>query len=107
MLIVQAQISVFPHLHDDFVVELRKLVHASREEEGCVSFLMLEQHDDPHTFIMLEQWQDEKALVSHVRSLHVAHFGRAIEPMIQSGKPTHLYHTSKDEFLADFLHRFS
>lgn len=107
MLLVQAQISVFPHLHDDFLVELHRLANASRQEEGCVSFTLSELLDDPHTFIMLEQWQDEKALVSHVRSLHVAHFGRAIEPMIQSGKPTHLYHTSKDEFLADFLQRYS
>ena len=49
---------------------LRLLAAASREEPGCVSYIPHSVEGDPETFLIYEQYRDEKALSAHRASAH-------------------------------------
>ncbi|MGC9157805.1 MAG: putative quinol monooxygenase [Terracidiphilus sp.] len=49
---------------------LRLLALASRQEPGCVSYVPHQLQDDPDTFLIYEQYRDEKALDEHRSSEH-------------------------------------
>jgi quinol monooxygenase YgiN len=49
---------------------LRLLAAASREEPGCVSYIPHSVEGDPETFLIYEQYRDEKALAAHRASAH-------------------------------------
>ncbi len=49
---------------------LRLLAAASREEPGCESDIPHSVEGDPETFLIYEQYRDEKALAAHRASAH-------------------------------------
>jgi quinol monooxygenase YgiN len=54
----------------DVMESLRLLAAASREEPGCVSYIPHTVEGDPETFLIYEQYRDEKALAAHRASAH-------------------------------------
>jgi quinol monooxygenase YgiN len=54
----------------DVMETLRLLAAASREEPGCVSYIPHTVEGDPETFLIYEQYRDEKALAAHRASAH-------------------------------------
>jgi len=54
----------------DVTETLRLLAAASREEPGCVSYIPHTVEGDPETFLIYEQYRDEKALAAHRASAH-------------------------------------
>lgn len=77
--------------HADTVeAALRQLVAGSRMEAGCLQYDLHRHQDDPHVFVMIEQWQDSAALATHQDTAHYRHFkatcadclqGVALQPM--------------------------
>ena len=49
---------------------LRQLAVASREEEGCITYLPSQVEDDPDCVLIFEQYRDGKALQAHRNSEH-------------------------------------
>ncbi len=63
---------------------LRLLTAASRQEEGCVSYIPHHVEGDPDTIVIYEQYQDEGALAAHRASAHFKKF--AVEGIFQKMK---------------------
>jgi len=69
---------------DDKINELKALlgtmVKASRAEEGCLLYNIYQMKDKPTTFIVVEAWENDKALEGHKHSEHYLHYKSQYEP---------------------------
>ena len=63
---------------------LRPLTIASRQEEGCVSYIPHHVDGDPDTIVIYEQYRDEAALAAHRASAHFKKY--AVEGIFQKMK---------------------
>jgi quinol monooxygenase YgiN len=53
---------------------IRACVEASRQEEGCLSYLAHTDSERPNRFVFVERWRDGAAVDSHVQTAHFQAF---------------------------------
>lgn len=80
---INAILTAKPGKEDALREELIKVVHASREEEGCISYTLHESTENPETFVFYENWLDEDALNRHIESHHYKNYRKNIETLVQ------------------------
>ena len=60
----------------DKVDEMREvlvgLLEPTRNEEGCISYILTQNTADPTDFTFIEEWASEEAMQAHLGSAHVA-----------------------------------
>ncbi|NTW52528.1 MAG: antibiotic biosynthesis monooxygenase [Chlorobiaceae bacterium] len=62
--------------------ELLKLVAPTRQEEGCISYTLHQDNEDPAVFIFHETWQSPVHLERHIASEHYRAYASAAEGLI-------------------------
>jgi len=67
---VVARVSVRPDNFDETLGALRELVDATRAEEGCVKYELLQNAEDPHDLCFVEEWTSAGALEAHFATAH-------------------------------------
>jgi quinol monooxygenase YgiN len=55
---------------------LTQLIGLSRAEDGCLNYYMHQSVDDPRTFLLYMNWQDQEAFQHHVQTSWVQEFDR-------------------------------
>ncbi len=55
---------------------LRELISPSRREPGCRTYEIHRAKDDPRTFLLYEQYDDEAAIEAHRASPHFIRYGK-------------------------------
>ncbi|MCM3629893.1 antibiotic biosynthesis monooxygenase [Paenibacillus glycanilyticus] len=70
-----------------FEQQLRELLLAvvppSRAEEGCLSYVLHENPEDPNEFVFYETWKDEAALQDHLASSHYKNYRQSAEAWLE------------------------
>ncbi|MCM3570303.1 putative quinol monooxygenase [Neobacillus mesonae] len=56
---------------EEYIRISRELVAETRKEEGCISYALFEELNDPSIFTMLEEWENEEALEKHNQTEHM------------------------------------
>lgn len=80
MIITHAELQVNPAKVEEFLVEIRTLIAASKQEEGNVDYTLKRDVENPNHFTMIEIWKDMNAVQSHNTSAHFQAFvGKAKE----------------------------
>ena len=51
---------------------LMALLEPTRREDGCVSYILTQNLDDPTDFTFIEEWESREAIQAHLGSEHVA-----------------------------------
>jgi len=51
---------------------LKKLVLASRGDQGCISYDLFASESTPGTFVTIERWESPEDLDTHMASSHIA-----------------------------------
>ncbi|MED1205799.1 putative quinol monooxygenase [Heyndrickxia acidicola] len=64
--------------------ELKKVLPASREEEGCVKYTLHESLDDKGTFMFYEIWKDETALQHHMEAPHYKEYRKNVADLLET-----------------------
>jgi quinol monooxygenase YgiN len=77
-------IEVMPSSHGETMALLRQYREASRQDEGNVRLEVLQQNGRPDHFVLLETWQDQKALDAHGRATHTAQLHDKLQPLCVS-----------------------
>jgi quinol monooxygenase YgiN len=72
MIIVFAKVSVKPERKAELLELAREVIAATRKEEGCVSYVLLDNPYDPGGCLFVEEWTDKEALKRHAASAHIA-----------------------------------
>lgn len=67
---VVARIKVKPGMEKEALEALRGLVAATRQEEGCICYILHRSTDDPSQFVFYENWAGKEALQRHMESPH-------------------------------------
>jgi quinol monooxygenase YgiN len=72
MIKVVAKAKLKPDVNvEDYLVQARVLVAETRKEEGCITYALHLDINDPSIVTMLEEWVDEEALNQHNQTEHV------------------------------------
>ncbi|MDR7238442.1 putative quinol monooxygenase [Neobacillus drentensis] len=56
---------------EEYLTLARELVTETNKEEGCISYALHEDINDPTIVTMIEKWVDEEAIEQHNCSEHV------------------------------------
>ncbi len=80
MLLVTARITTQPGAKDQLLPAAQRMVEATRQEDGCLSYELLESTETPDSYVMLETWRDRAALDQHMVAPAMAAFGGEAGP---------------------------
>ena len=78
MLVIAGKVKVKPELRNEAVQAAIKMATASQAEPGCKSYGFYAALDDPNTFLIFEQWENEAALLNHFQTPHMTEFNSLI-----------------------------
>jgi quinol monooxygenase YgiN len=78
MLVIAGTVKVKPEMRAEAVRAALKMARASQQESGCVSYGFSADLEDPNTFLIFEQWENEAALMAHFQTPHMAEFNGLI-----------------------------
>jgi quinol monooxygenase YgiN len=62
------RMSVRPEKRSGLLETMRGLLEPVRVERGCLSYRLYEDVEDRNSFILLEEWESQKDLESHIRT---------------------------------------
>jgi len=69
---------------DECITQMKDLlitmVKASKAEVGCLLYDIFQLKEEPTKFIVVESWENEKALDGHKLSSHYIHYKANFEP---------------------------
>ena len=87
MILVDAQCSILPQRHSDFVREVQKIIPTVRREVGCSRYELLSEGLPGH-FHFIEEWESKKHLDDHIAQPHMREYFAMTNPWHSS--PTRL-----------------
>lgn len=87
MIIVQGNIPLKSESRDKAIELARKMVSATRSEEGCISYDFYLGLSDPDTLMVFQEWESMEALMEHLQTSHMEDFLREL-PDVVSGEIT-------------------
>ena len=76
MICLAVTYTVKPGTEAEAEQHLRSLIAPSRAEPGCRMYVVHRSTEDPRTFFLYEQYDDQTALDSHLASPHFEQHGR-------------------------------
>lgn len=69
---VVARIIALPDKVETVKSVLIELIEPTRQDEGCITYELLQNHQDPTDFTFVEEWQSQTLLDTHLASAHIA-----------------------------------
>jgi quinol monooxygenase YgiN len=57
-----------------FDTELKKLVDASKQEQGCIAYELYQYKGEPTRYVIEEEWENEDILAHHMETPHYKYF---------------------------------
>jgi quinol monooxygenase YgiN len=69
----------------------------SREEAGCLDYVVCADPDEAGRIVVFERWSSERDLIEHFKTSHIADFRAAIAPYPRSGRSLRRYFISRSE----------
>jgi quinol monooxygenase YgiN len=94
-LYVITHVDVPPPRKDECVALLKRLVDASRKDDGSLRFDVVQQTNRPNHFTVIEVWKDENAFDAHTMAGHVREFRDQLTPMSGALYDERLYRVLK------------
>lgn len=82
MIIINAKIKVDENKREDYLQLMKDLVEHSRQEKGNLFYHHYEDVSEANTFVVVENYKDEKAVEEHNQSEHFRTFSQNIGKFI-------------------------
>ena len=82
MLILHVHIHVKPDDIEAFKEATIENARQSRKEPGIARFDVIQQHDDPTRFVLVEVYRSEQAIADHKATAHYAAWRARAEPLM-------------------------
>ncbi len=87
MLVIVGRASAAPGRMPELTAAARRVVAATRADEGCESYGFYADLDDPDVLVGVEMWRDQAALEAHLAHEHTTDFLDEVAGLTQ-GEPT-------------------
>lgn len=65
---------------EEFIENAKRMVEATVKEEGCISYGLFQDENDPKILTFIEEWEDISALEKHKTTEHV----KSIVPILKN-----------------------
>jgi quinol monooxygenase YgiN len=72
--IVIAQLEAKPQFSTEFRAALTPLIAATQQEAGCLRYQLHQSLDNPHGWMLHEEWESDAALKAHQQTPHFIAF---------------------------------
>ncbi|MDM5088144.1 antibiotic biosynthesis monooxygenase [Aeromonas bestiarum] len=82
--IVIAQLEAKPEFSAQFRAALEPLIAATLQEAGCLRYQLHQSLDNPHGWMLHEEWESEATLKAHQQQAHFLAFVARAEPWFAS-----------------------
>ena len=92
MIVVVGRVQTDADRREELIRLGQTLAAASRQDEGCISYRLYEDTEQPNEFVFIEEWEDDNALQRHFGTPHIGAFMRAI-PAAVLAPPDVKFHT--------------
>lgn len=83
-LTIVADITAKPDKIEMVKSELLTLLGPTREEIGCVNYILHQDNFDPAHFVLYENWTSHEHWRAHMETHHITSFSKAIEGALES-----------------------
>ena len=74
---------------EEYLKLAKELVIETNKENGCISYILHEDINDPTIFTNIEEWVDEEAINQHNSSEHVARIVPELRKLRESTEINH------------------
>jgi len=91
MIIVHGTFPIRAEVRDDALELMREMAHASREEDGCISYEFYVGLSDPNTLLLFQEWESVDALQGHFETDHMEDFLRVLPDVLDGEVATRRY----------------
>jgi len=82
MVIVHVFIKIKPGMTEPFKAATLKNAQNSIKEPGILRFDFMQQEDDPLSFLLVEVYKDDNAIIQHKETSHYAEWCKVAEHLI-------------------------
>ncbi len=96
IVILHASMEVKPEYIESFKEISRELVNSTRQEEGCISYTLLQDAHNPTKFTFYEEYTSVEAVKFHSAQPYLAKFREQRAPMTVAGSSKVLRYKAKD-----------
>ena len=72
MIVVMARFKYKPGKKAEMLAAAKELIAATRQEQGCISYCLLEDPYLENSLTFVEEWSDKEALQRHFTMQHIA-----------------------------------
>ena len=69
----------------------------SREETGCLDYVVCADTDQSGRIVVFERWASEQDLIEHFKTSHIADFRAAIAAYPRTGRSLRRYYIARSE----------
>ncbi|MDF2634339.1 MAG: Antibiotic biosynthesis monooxygenase [Pelosinus sp.] len=98
MLIVIARMTVKTGKKAEIFALAQDLITATRAEEKCLSYELLDDPYDGNSCVFVEKWTDKEALVQHLQTPHINDWRQKSENLLAGKTTIELYQSEETTF---------
>ena len=91
MIVVIAKVSVIPAKKTELLALAKGVIATTQAEEGCISYLLLDNTYDPGACMFVEEWTDLPALQKHAAAPHIAEWRRQSKDFLSAKTQITIY----------------
>lgn len=82
---VVARIEALPDKVEEVKSLLMQLIEPTRKEEGCISYLLLQNSEMPTDFTLIEEWENSTFLYTHLQTPHIQQVAAKVQNLVVGG----------------------
>jgi quinol monooxygenase YgiN len=94
VLVVAGTITFDPAHQEDVIEAACRVVEATRQEAGCLSYEFFADLIEPGRLIVFEEWEEESHLLDHLETPHLAEFRKALQACGMKSRDIRRYYVS-------------
>ena len=79
---------------EEYIKLAKKMVEATRVEEGCIFYSLHQEIDNPNMLTFIEAWRDKECLDKHLQSEHI----KTIAPKLRTMRENSEMNVYRDLF---------
>lgn len=88
---VVARVVALPNKVEEVKSVLMGLIEPTRQENGCIVYELLQNHEDPTDFTFVEEWENQALLDAHLASAHLAQADSQLEGLVAAEPDIRMY----------------
>lgn len=92
---VVARIVALPETVEPLKSVLIALIEPTRQEEGCITYELLQNCDNPTDFTFVEEWKSQELLNAHLASAHIQKAVSQLDGLIAAEPDIRVYQRLK------------